>query len=706
MAKKKSVKKAAPAEKAQDFLLDVHTEPFPARFVAPALEQMKANAAKWLAGKIEHGEIGAYGTLRHLVLTVKAVAPKSNDKSERFKGPKEAAWKTADGAFTPAAEGFARKYGLGAADLKPVDGVLYAEVHSKGASADALLETMIPELLKSLQFPKFMTWEATGFKFGRPLRAITALHGEKVIPVALAGIKSGRLVYGHPTYAKKPFQLKDPSKHLKALRDGLVIADPEARREYLLKQLEIAGKSAGGKAELDEELVDETVFMAEHPTPVVGKLRDEHMHLPAALLKMVMKKQLKFFPVVDASGGLLPAFVGVRDGLSTGNNLVREGYQRVLEARFNDAAFFFRRDTSSPLESRLPLLERVTYQKALGSMSQKAARVSALAEWLCEHLRQTAPLDERAVALTARLAYADLVTDVVKEFPELQGHMGGVYARRDGLGERVALGVEEFYFPVAAKTPVPATNEGCAASLAGKLDSIAGCFAAGMIPTGSADPYALRRQALGAVRILIEKQLPIDLEALTARAVALQPVPAPEPAKLEAQILDFIWGRAASLLEERGFRSDEIRSVRFGALKDLPAAARRLAALRAVRRDPTFEPLAAAFKRASNILKQSKGIEDGVVPERALLKEPAELALYDELVGVEGAANDRLVRGDFEGALKCLVAIKPHLDSFFDKVMVMVEDEGLKRQRLAVLAKLVRAFKRVADLSEIQVSAA
>lgn len=706
MAKKTAAKKAAAPAKAGDFLLDVHTEPFPARFVWPALEQMKANSAKWLEGRIEHGEVSVYGTLRHLVLVVKSVAPKGRDKTERFKGPKEQAWKTSDGAFTPAAEGFARKYGLKAADLIPVEGVLYAEVHSKGAAAPALLEAMIPDLLKSLQFPKFMTWEETGFKFGRPLRAITALYGSRIVSVELAGLKSDRKVYGHPTYAKSAVALKEPSQHLDILRKELVIADPAERRERLLKQMETAGKSAGGRVDLDEELLDETVNMAEHPTVVVGALRAEHMPLPAALLKMVMKKQLKFFPVVDSSGDLLPAFIAVRDGLSAGNNLVREGYQRVLEARFNDAAFFFGRDCAATLESRLPLLERVTYQKALGSMAQKASRVERLAAWLAAHLRQTAPVDEAAVSSAARLVHADLVTDVVKEFPELQGHMGGVYARRDGLGEKVALCLEQFYFPVAAKTPVPATAEACAVSLAGKLDSIAGCFAAGLVPTGSADPYALRRQALGAVRILLEKQLPIDLEEAVAQAVVLQPVSLAEPIKLEVQLLDFIWGRAAAMFEELGYRADEVRSVRFGALKDLPGAFRRLAALRAVRRDPAFEPLAAAFKRASNILKQSKGLEDGVVPDRALLRDEAELALYDALVDVEGSANDRLVRGDYEGALKALVAVKPHLDLFFDKVMVMVDDPALKRQRLAVLAKLVRAFKRVADLSEIQASAA
>ena len=682
--------------KLQDFLLDIHTEPFPARFVPPALDQLKANAAKWLDGRLEHGEIAVAGTLRHLILTVKGVAAKGLDKTERFKGPKV-------GAPAPALEGFARKYGIEPAALIPVEGILYAEVHSKGEPAAALFQAMIPELMKSLQFPKTMTWEETGFKFGRPLRAITALLGDKVIPVAVAGVKSGRAVYGHPVLAKAPSILKDPAKHAATLRQGLVIADPAERRDYLLKALAQTTKPTGGVAEPDAELIDETVFMVEHPVPVLGKLRDAHMALPAELLKLVMKKQLKFFPVVTKAGLLHPYFIGVRDGLSSGNELVREGYQRVLEARFNDAAFFVGRDAASTLESKLPLLERVTYQKALGSMAQKAARVEALSAWIGERLRPEAPVDEPAVARAAKLAYADLVTDVVKEFPELQGHMGGVYARKDGEPEKVALAIEQFYYPVAAKSPAPATAEAAVVSLAGKLDSLAGCFAAGMIPTGSADPYALRRQALGLIRIVLEKQLPLDLDEAISMALSLQPVNVPEPAKLAAQLSEFVWGRAQSLFEDMKYAVDEVRSVRAGALKNFPNAFLRLSALRAVRRDPAFDALAAAFKRASNILKQSKS-EDGLVVERALLKEQADFDLYDALVEAEGAANDRIVRGDFEGGLKSLVSVKPHLDQFFEKVMVMIEDESLKRQRLALLNKLVRAFRRVADLSELQAS--
>jgi glycyl-tRNA synthetase beta chain len=679
-----------------DFLLDIHTEPLPARFVPPALEQLKAGAAKWFVGRLDYGVITVSGTLRHLILNIENVAPKGKDKSERHKGPKE-------GAPAQAVEGFARKYGLKPSDLKPEGGILYAEVHSEAVPASALLQIMIPELMKSLQFPKFMTWEETGFKFGRPLRAITALLGDKVVPVTLAGVKSGRSVYGHPVLAKAPAILKYIGKHADLLRHGLVISDPAVRRDYLLKALALATKSCGGRTEPDEDLIEETVFMVEHPVPVLGKLRDEHMQLPAELLKLVMKKQLKFFPVISADGSLRPNFVGVRDGLSSGNELVREGYQRVLEARFNDAAFFVGRDCAATLESRLPALERVTYQKALGSMAAKAGRVEELASWLAERLRQTAPVDEQVVRRAAKLVYADLVTDVVKEFPELQGHMGGVYARKDGESEKVALAVEQFYYPVAAKSSVPTTAEGALVSIAGKLDSLAGCFAAGLIPTGSADPFALRRQALGLIRIVLEKQLPLDLDEALARAVAMQPAAVADPAKLAAQLADFIWGRAQSLFEDLHYAIDEVRSVRVGALKNFPNAFLRLSALRAVRRDPAFEPLAAAFKRAANILKQAKA-GDSAACDRAQLREQADYDLYDALVAAEGAANDRIVRGDFEGGLKSLVAVKPHLDEFFNKVMVMIEDEPLKAQRIALLSKLVRAFRRVADLSEIQVT--
>jgi glycyl-tRNA synthetase beta chain len=699
MANKTPAKAAA--AKSADFLLDVHTEPLPARFVAPALEQMKAGIVDRLKGKLVHGDVSVCGTLRHLVVRVDGLEARSSDALERFKGPKEQVWRKPDGSFTPAAEGFARKYGVMAADLKPIDGVLYAEVEKKGETAVVVLQKLVPDLLASLQFPKFMTWEESGFKFGRPIRAITALYGKSVVPLSVAGVESSQQVYGHPTYAAKPVAIDDPSAHAAALKKAHVIADPAERRKALLAELEKAGAKAGGDVDLDEALVDETVFMTETPAAVVGELKPEHLELPEALLKMVMKKQLKFFPVLRRGGRLAPAFVGVRDGLHEGDELVKVGYRRVLEARFNDAAFFFGRDCARTLESRLPELERVTYQKTLGSMSDKAARVSELAAWVASALKGA---DAGVVAAAARLVYADLVTDVVKEFPELQGTMGGVYARRDGLGDAAATAIEQFYFPIGAGSAVPETAEAAIVSLAGKLDGLAGCFAAGLIPTGSADPFALRRQALGAVRILAERDLPLDLDAALAQAVSLQPAKAEDPAKLAAQLGDFVWTRAESYFEEQGFKADEIRAFRRGDVKLMAEARPVLEAIRDLRRDPAFEPLAAVFKRASNILNQAKFDATGVSIDGGL-KDEADRGLHEAYAKAERLSRAALDSRDYAAALKSLVSIKPQLDEFFDKVMVMVDDRQVREQRLALLAKIVGAFRRVADLSEIQSSA-
>lgn len=381
---------------------------------------------------------------------------------------------------------------------------------------------------------------------------------------------------------------------------------------------------------------------------------------------------------------------------------MREGYERVLAARGNDAVFFFRRDLATRLEQKLPMLERVTYQRGLGSMADKARRVEALTRELAAMIRQDRPADERAAVEIARLCYADLVSEVVKEFPELQGAMGGVYARRDGLDERVALGLEQFYLPIGPKSPVPTTVEGALVSLAGKLDSLVANFAVGNIPTGNADPFALRRQALGAVRIALEQQLPVDLAKAVAAASAQLTV-AHDAAKTQADVLEFLWGRVQSLFEEKGFRVDEIRAVKQGGLASLKRTYLRLAAIHAVRGNPDFEPLAAAFKRASNILRQARfQLTQTEPPERSLLREPAEMALFDALLSMEGRVGERLSDEDYETGLRALVGIKPHLDLFFEKVMVMAEEEQLRAQRLRLLAKLVRLFTAVADLSEIQ----
>jgi len=698
----------------KDFLLEIGTEPLPARFVAPVLTQLLGKTQLALKdNRLGYAGAQSLGTLRRLAVCVCGVEEKSSALVKDVQGPPARLLKDEQGRYTPQAEGFARKQGLKPEELEtvatPKGEFLLAKIRIPGESALKLLARILPELVSSLEFPKSLEWEESRFRFGRPIRSFTALYGKSVVPFQLAGVRSGRKVSGLPSRGQRPATLSQAGDYRDKLRDLLVLVDPEERRQTLRRRLEQAATEAGGRLDLEGGLLEETVYMTEHPVPVKGRFKEEFLRLPAPLLKMVLKGQLKFFPLLGPQG-LISSFVGVRDGVSEGQAAVREGFERVLAARLDDAAFFLGRDEKTALESKLPGLARVTYQNKLGSMAEKAARVEALAEWICAELRRCdMPLNEDAVGDIAALAYADLVCETVKEFPELQGTMGGCYARHDGLDERTALGIEEFYFPVAAKSPLPVTLEGAAASLAGKIDSLAGSFAVGVAPTGSADPYGLRRQAMGALRILLEKQLPLDLGAAVGEALknlgGRLKLASEQERRVAAELVDFIWARAQHLFEEQGFRVDEIRSVREGGLRHLPNTYLRLSAIHSVRQNPEFEPLAAVFKRAANILKQAVQRKETVPeggPQRADLKEPAELALLDSLDYVTGEMEEHLTAGRFDHCLRSVVNLKPLLDDFFDKVMVMVDDQVLKAARLALLDRLVRLIKRVADLSEIQ----
>lgn len=691
---------------AKDFLLEVGTEPFPARFIAPACAQLEEKLGAALReNRLSFSSSKTYATLRRLAVLIEGLDEKSKAVEELVYGPPVSKAKDGAGKWTPAAEGFARKNGIRPEELlteRTEKGeVLAARKTIPSESAEDVLKRVLPHVLGRLEFPKSLEWEPSRFRFGRPIRTLTALLGKKVVAFSVAGVKSGKTVRGLAALAKKPVPLPGPGAYVETLRNELVLADVEERSQALKKRLEAAAREAGGRLDADADLIAETVYMTEQPTPVVGTFDQEFLKLPAPLLSLVLKKQLKFFPLLASDGRLLSSFIGVRDGVSEGQELVREGYQRVLSARCNDAVFFCARDEETPLSSKLPMLERVTYQRALGSMADKARRVAELTKILCAMVRQDRPLDEGAAGEIAKLCYADLVTDVVKEFPELQGLMGGFYARHDKLGEKVALGLEQFYLPVGPKSPVPATAEGALVSLAGKLDGLAGNFLLGQAPTGSADPYALRRQALGALRLVLEHQLPVNLESALLTALETQPKVG-DVGPAGAALLDFVWARAQSFFEEKGFRVDEVRAVSAHGLANLRTTYLKLCAVRDVRKLPDFEPLAAAFKRASNILRQAKVQPFGVdSPVRERLREDAERGLFDALDSLEGQVGEKLTADGYEDGLRTMVAIKPHLDLFFDKVLVMADDPELRRQRLHLLARLVRMFSSVADLSAL-----
>ncbi|MDQ7774349.1 MAG: glycine--tRNA ligase subunit beta [Elusimicrobiales bacterium] len=424
----------------------------------------------------------------------------------------------------------------------------------------------------------------------------------------------------------------------------------------------------------------------------------DFLKLPSELVHLVMKKQLKFFTVSDSNGRLQPYFVGIRDGVSRGQRNVEEGFRNVLEARFRDAIFFYARDRAVPLAEFNEKLKAVTFQAKLGTMADKAARVEKLSAWLCSRSREVSAED---AAAAARHVYSDLVSGLVGEFPELQGTIGGYYAAGAGLRETAARAVGEFYWPLSAKSPLPSSVEGCLVSLAGKLDTLAADFATGQIPSGSEDPHGLRRQALGAVRIVLEKGLRMDLRAAVAEAFAALP---PAAASREpGPLLDFIWQRAEAVFAEEGLRFDEIKAVREFFMRggDLLDCRARIAGINSLRSNPDFSGIAAAFKRARNILKQSKTPLSGS-PDEGAFEKDEERALYCDIKGMGGRLREHVAARDYARGLSELLAIKPSLDNFFDKVMVMAEDPKVRDNRLNLIKSLVSLVEGVADLSQLQ----
>ncbi|MBI5882509.1 MAG: glycine--tRNA ligase subunit beta [Elusimicrobia bacterium] len=701
--------------KNKDFVLEIGVEPLPARFVRPAMEGLEASFKAMLERtRLACTGVRTLGTMRRLIVILDEAADRSESLTRSVQGPPARLLKDAEGRFTPQAEGFARKHGLAPEELTtvqtPKGEFLSASVTEKGEPAQAILSREIPAIISALRFAKAMEWEETRFTFGRPIRSLLALHGKKIVPFTLAGVRSGRAVLTVPGSGRKPVRIAESGRYLSTLRNMAVIVDPAERRALLSKRMAVCAKAAGASLDEDEALVEETVFMTEHPVPLTGSFRKEFLDLPEGLIRTVLKKQLYSFPLTAGAGkGLAPAFIAVRDGVSEGQKEVREGFEGVLEARLEDAAFYLSRDLKTRLEGKLPSLGRVSFQKGLGSMADKAGRARELTLWICSQLENRGPASpDRGVAEeVSRLAYADLVCEVIREFPELQGAMGAFYARRDGLDPAVVSGIAEFYQPLGPSSPVPSTLEGAVASAAAKLDNLASHFVIGNIPTAAADPFALRRQALGLLRILSEKGLRLDLSAALSLAVSLVPADEAARAPALAALREFVLGRAGSFFEEAGFPPDAVRSVRDAVLTDVVAAVGRLKAIEEMRSEPGFPDLCGAFKRAANILKSSKTPAAPGAEGAALLpalKEPAELALLDSLERLEGEVSAAVSGGDFLAGLRLLAAIKPPLDRFFEEVMVMAEDQGLRQARIALLSRLVRCFRSVADLAEIAVS--
>lgn len=703
----------------QDFLLEIGTEELPAGVMEGTLAQLKAKAEALLqSARLEHGGVDATGTPRRLVLTVRELALRQADRRERLRGPAAAAAFDAAGRPTPAARGFARGQGVAVEDLlvedTPAGRYVFAERLEVGRPAAEVLAEALPGLVTGLEFPRAMRWGSGDTRFARPIRWLVALLGGEVVPFAVAGVASGRVTYGHRVLGPGPIEIPDAAAHPARLEAAGVRVDHRRRREEIRRQVERAAAAAGGRAVIDEALLGEVTFLVEHPTAFAGRFAAEFLELPRQVIETPMKHHQRYFPVEAPDGRLLNAFVGVRNGGSDFLDNVVAGNEKVLRARLADARFFFLEDTRRPLEAYVEKLKGIVFQARLGTVYEKVERVRALAGRIAE-AAGAGPALREALDRAAYLSKADLATGMVYEFTELQGEMGREYARRSGEPEAVAEAIFEHWLPRFSGDALPRTAAGALLAVADKLDTIAGCFAAGIQPTGSADPYALRRQALGVLHVLRAAapapapaaasgldRLPLGtLVGLALDGFAGRPglFEGTGPAAVSAAILDFFAGRLRGLLAEEGFRHEVIEAV-LAVGSDLPAEAwrraRALAGLAAAGA-PALADAAAVYRRAANLA--GKAETDTVDP--AVLAEAPERALWEALARAEAPARARAAAGDVAGYFEAYAALRPAVDAFLDATLVMVDDPAVRKNRLALLRRVADLGRAVADLGRL-----
>ena len=697
-------------------VFEIGTEELPAAAAWAAARQIREMAPEALrAARIPCGAVAAWSTPRRIVLAVEEMALRQEDAVREVRGPAARVAYAADGRPTQAAEGFARAQGVPVAGLErrstPQGEYVFAILRSPGGPTIKALGEVLPALAAGLAFPKAMRWGPESVRFARPVRWLVALLGREIVSCRFADVEAGRRTYGHRVLSPRPITVQNAQGFEAALRRGYVLLDPEARRRRITESAIRAARRAGGHPILDPDLLEETVQLVEWPEAFSGRFAPEFLSLPREVLITVMQHHQKYFAVEDASAQLLPVFVAVRNGGSRGLETVREGNEWVLRARLADAQFFFEEDRKRPLEARIPELAGLVVHERLGTMAQKTERLTRLANLLGSALAldvaQTGHL-ERA----ARLSKADLVTQMVRELPELQGVIGGVYARLDGEPAPVAGALREQYLPRGAL--LPRSDVGAYLAILDKLDLLLSALAAGFAVSGSQDPYGLRRAAGGIVAIVLDRHLRINLRAFAGAALA-ETHPALDPARRSAAIdgtLDLLRQRLRTTLIEAGISYDTVDAVLEAGADDLADAADRAHALWAFRRRPEFSRLYTAFDRAARIVPAN--FHGEVRPEG--LDHEAERALLAALDRMEplgpagsggGAARSSTDRGPgdaagrYEQALQRLTALADPVDRFFTDVMVMAEDEAVRRNRLALLSRVVRLMRPFADLTRV-----
>ena len=687
-----------------ELLLEIGMEEIPARMIAAAEAELARRVEPLLSRQRLGGTaITSYSTPRRLAVRVEGVLAQQLDMQEQLTGP---SWKAAfpDGNPGPAAQAFAKKAGVAVTALEKITTAkgeyAAATVQRAGQSAARVLTESLPQEIGALSWPKTMYWRPNKpERFVRPLRWMICLLDETVVPVEFAGIAAGGVSYGHRVlYGDRPVPIHRPADYPAALEAAFVIADPAARRHRIRSRLDAAARTLPeARWREDEALVEQVTHLTEWPSVVLGSFQPEYLTLPEEILVTVMRDHQKYFALEGKQQKLAPHVLTVLNTEvdSAGMAIIRHGNERVLRARFNDARFFWNYDQKIPLSARVEMLKTVTFQRDLGSYFSKTESNLLMAKALAKVVAaQGISLDQTALEQAVLLAKTDLTTELVKEFTELQGIVGGLYARAQGQREAVAQAIYWQYLPAATDDPIPPTVEGRLLGLADRVATIAEMFAVGLEPSGSKDPFALRRAANGVIKILAESGLPLTIAGLESLALETLPRAGKVSAFLKER-LDFY------LREVRGYSYDVVNAVLSTGLTTVADAISRAQALTEVRGSDDLAAISSAFKRIKNILRQAEEQQEvqSIKPEDLI--EPAEQHLYSEVVRVAPQVEALRAQQKYPEALERIATLRPVIDSFFDQVMVMAPDAHLRRNRLALIASVLSDFSRIADFSEI-----
>ncbi len=707
--------KEKPVEKRVEVLLEVGSEEIPAGMLPKAEEDLRANFQKLLtAENLSDGvTVETFSTPRRLVAHVRGLAEKQADVMNEVTGPPKSVAYDAVGEPTRAAHSFAEKQGLPLKELyfvKTAKGeYLAARQVKRGRTAEQILTEMLPRVIHDLSWPRSMTWTGIdGARFIRPIRWIVAVVNGKPLKFSFAGVAAGDTTRGHRFLGKGLLRVSGFADYEKKLRGNGVIVRPAERQEKISKELAAHAKRAGYRIHDDAELLRLVTYLNEYPSVLEGEFDPAFLALPDEILITVMRGHQKYFAVEKRSGEVAPHFLAVINLPKDPKGLVRAGHERVLRARLADAQFFWEADQKCRLADYLPKLERVTYESRLGSYRDKVERVRAIARWLAEQWFSSGLVQAHVAEAdrAAELSKCDLATEMVREFTELQGIVGGLYARAQGESDDVADAIYDHYRPVGLEDPIPRNLTGCAVALGDKFDSIVGCFAVGLVPTGSSDPYALRRAALGIVKIILERRLPVSVSlavGAAAKALVTNPPKRGVTPEQEAQVLDFLLDRAKFVFREREkFSYDEVNAVFRAGVDDLVDAHKRLIALKAIRKSKNFEPLAVSFKRIRNILEKSNFKREeapGIMAD--LFESAAERELFSAMRSAASKVQAEKRAGKYQEALEVIAGLRKSVDDFFEKVMVMAENEAVRKNRLALLSEILREFTTIADFSEL-----